>query len=687
MGGGIYCYGSSPTISNCIIENNNAEIGGGMYSRGEPDAINSPILTNCTFRNNSSEGFYGIYSSPTMTDCSFITNNFRGLRTNGGSPILTNCEFTGNLGGGVQCYSITLINCTFSGNSAGYGYGGGASFVTGWDGGSTVTVTNCTFSNNSAGSFGGAINALSSDISLTLTNCIIWDNTDKDGQSESSQVYINKNSSPAINNSCIQNLTGGFGGTGNTGNDPLFLDADGVDNVAGTIDDNLRIYTGSPCIDAGDNTVLPPAIVVDLDGNSRIVNTIVDMGAYEFGNYLVANAGANQYFKEIQLVTLDGSGSYFVNPGDVKQFEWTQTDGPAVELSDTSAVQPGFTPPIKAHYRFQLAVNDSSNTSAPDEVLVVVGNQIPVADGGEDFFCSVGQPATLDGSGSYDLDPDDVITYSWRQLQGPDIVLVGDDTAAPYFDCVEEGVYEFELVVNDGLDDSEPSTAEVTVYNPFQINSYTNGNQEGSAVGIDSAGNFVVVWRSWTNDGRGGGIFGQRFNAEGNKLGTEFKISTSTIAMGSYDFPSVAMHSSGSFVVAWAMMSNGKDVAVRLYDANGNPLTNELTGISYIDLDRTDPSIAMNSSGGFVVVYRGVIGIDHDVVSHILGQRYNASGVPQGDELFISQAYHSRKPDVAMDDSGDFVVTWYREGDSNNPPYGKYINYRRYNVDGTPNPA
>ena len=90
-----------------------------------------------------------------------------------------------------------------------------------------------------------------------------------------------------------QGWTGGPG-SGNIGEDPRFADADGADNVAGTDDDNLRLLPGSPCIDAGDNMVVPSAAAVDLDGNPRFLDDplapdtghgkppIVDMGAYEF---------------------------------------------------------------------------------------------------------------------------------------------------------------------------------------------------------------------------------------------------------------------------------------------------------------------------------------------------------------------------------------------------------------------
>jgi PKD repeat protein len=61
----------------------------------------------------------------------------------------------------------------------------------------------------------------------------------------------------------------------------LFVDADGIDDMFGTEDDNLYLLPGSPCIDTGDNSVIPESVLTDLDGNPRIVNNTVDMGAFE----------------------------------------------------------------------------------------------------------------------------------------------------------------------------------------------------------------------------------------------------------------------------------------------------------------------------------------------------------------------------------------------------------------------
>jgi len=74
----------------------------------------------------------------------------------------------------------------------------------------------------------------------------------------------------------------GTDGGGNIDSDPLFVDADGGDDIVGTGDDNVRLLPCSPCIDAGDNSVV--TVGIDLDGNERIVNGTVDMGAYETSN-------------------------------------------------------------------------------------------------------------------------------------------------------------------------------------------------------------------------------------------------------------------------------------------------------------------------------------------------------------------------------------------------------------------
>jgi parallel beta-helix repeat protein len=169
------------------------------------------------------------------------------------------------------------------------------------DSDSSVTVIGCTFSNNTASDSGGGMCNWDNS-SPTMTNCILWGNTAAAGN----EIY-NNSSTPLISYCNIAGC-GGSGGTwdsllgtdsgGNIDSDPLFVDADGEDDIFGTADDNLRLSPGSPCIDAADSNSVPADFAdldadgdtdertpLDLDGYPRIVGTVVDMGAYE-SNYI-----------------------------------------------------------------------------------------------------------------------------------------------------------------------------------------------------------------------------------------------------------------------------------------------------------------------------------------------------------------------------------------------------------------
>ena len=287
-GGGMYNYGNegacNPELINCTFNGNWAGFrGGGMYNNGDEGTCN-PELINCTFGGNSAGdqggGMYNRYSNPILTNCIF-TNNSAGDEGGGMHnyetvSIISGCTFIGNSapgGGGLNLdneIGSTLTNCIFSGNRAEDGGG-----IRGED--ENVTMINCTFSGNSADNGGGGI---CMDENIQLTNCIFWGNVAHGSMDESAQIRMRNSVSTIINYSCIQGWTGGWAGVGNIDVDPVFVDADGPDDIIGTADDNLRLLPWSPCIDVGDNSLVEPNST-DLDGNPRIINDIVDMGAYE----------------------------------------------------------------------------------------------------------------------------------------------------------------------------------------------------------------------------------------------------------------------------------------------------------------------------------------------------------------------------------------------------------------------
>lgn len=325
-GGAIYCNNSSPTINNCIITGNEAFLGGAVYnesssptfvdctfsenestedddSGGAMYNINSnPELLNCIFINNVAAGYGGgmdnQLSNPRLLDCMFTDNSARiggGMFNMRSEPNVSSCIFTGNsaeVGGAMtnERSSSIVLNCLFNGNTADDGGGMGNYTYSYFPGG--AVLTNCTFSNNSANNFGGGIRNYGNGDNPTLTNCILWGNSDSNGIVETSQI-LSQQGAVTINYSCVQGWMGGLSGIGNDGNDPLFVDIDGIDGIFGNVDDDLRLGIGSPCIDAGDNTAVPPSVTLDLDGEERFMDDhnvadtgngtapIVDMGAYE----------------------------------------------------------------------------------------------------------------------------------------------------------------------------------------------------------------------------------------------------------------------------------------------------------------------------------------------------------------------------------------------------------------------
>ncbi|MCX5852405.1 MAG: PKD domain-containing protein, partial [Deltaproteobacteria bacterium] len=126
----------------------------------------------------------------------------------------------------------------------------------------------------------------------------------------------------------------------------------------------------------------------------------------------IADAGPNQLVNEGVLVTLNGSNSSDPD-GTVASYQWTQTGGPSVTLSNSAAVSPAFTAPSVgtggASLNFQLTVTDNGGVQAlqdTDTCIVNVSNvnQAPIANAGPNQAVDEGMLVTLNGSGSTDSD-------------------------------------------------------------------------------------------------------------------------------------------------------------------------------------------------------------------------------------------------------------------------------------------
>ena len=187
--------------------------------------------------------------------------------------------------------------------------------------------------------------------------------------------------------------------------------------------------------------------------------------------------------------------------------------------------------------------------------------------------------------------------------------------------------------------------------------------------------------QSGSHDGGSNGIYAQRYNAAGVATGSEFQVNTYTT--GGQNSPSVAMDSDGDFVVAWHSFAQDGDnngIFAQRYDAAGVATGSEFQVNTYTTLGQRRPSVAMDAEGDFVVAWESN-GQDGDSYG-VFAQRYAATGVAQGSEFQVNTYTTSfqRDPSVAIDSEGDFVVVWesFQDGD------GSGVYAQNYNAAGAP---
>ncbi len=183
-------------------------------------------------------------------------------------------------------------------------------------------------------------------------------------------------------------------------------------------------------------------------------------------NHPVSIAGPDQVLATGATMHISGENSN--NPKGLPiTFEWSivsQPDGSSLSLSDPSLESFSLVGDVPGDYLFSLVVSDSEESSLADTLIITISAP-PVADAGDDREESAGSNVVLDGSGSYDAEGEP-ITYRWTMEEYPEgsqTDLKKDTYVDPVFRADLPGEYVVSLVVNDGLQDSEPDTIIISV--------------------------------------------------------------------------------------------------------------------------------------------------------------------------------------------------------------------------------
>lgn len=194
----------------------------------------------------------------------------------------------------------------------------------------------------------------------------------------------------------------------------------------------------------------------------------------------VANAGVIQNVSTGALVTLDAAGSTDTD-GDTLSYHWSIVLKPVESgsiLSDVSAVNPIIIVDTDGTYLFQLIVNDGKTDSPSSNVVVTAStaNSAPVANAGIDQNIYTSALVQLDGSTSSDVDGNN-LSYLWDIVSKPiasNAELSNKTIVNPALIADADGIYEIQLIVNDGIIDSIADTV-------FVISSTANSTPVSNA--------------------------------------------------------------------------------------------------------------------------------------------------------------------------------------------------------------
>lgn len=204
--------------------------------------------------------------------------------------MLDRCRVARNeavIGGGVAAFEgnpdLQLVSSLFADNWAS-AYGGGIAAGEG-----ELSVRNCTITNNRAGALGAGM-IVGRD--TAIANSIVWGNiVDPSGEEvwTDEVAQIDGIEFADIQYSDVQGWSGAYGGDGNIGLNPLFVEPVDPDGFYGPLEPDYRLKADSPCINAGLTETIdwgiwdPSPPYLDLDNKPRELCKFVDMGAYEFG--------------------------------------------------------------------------------------------------------------------------------------------------------------------------------------------------------------------------------------------------------------------------------------------------------------------------------------------------------------------------------------------------------------------
>lgn len=217
-----------------------------------------------------------------------------------------------------------------------------------------------------------------------------------------------------------------------------------------------------------------------------------------------------------------------------------------------------------------------------------------------------------------------------------------------------------------------------SVREDFQVNENAGGSDQVTPViAVAPDGSFIIAWSDERNGNRD--IYARQFTANGVPQGEIFRVNDDE---GTADQvrPAIAVDDAGNFVIAWEDLRRSNfDIYAQRYSVDGVPQgTNFLVNDDTGDAFQYEPSVAMNATGQFVIVWSD----SRPEGGRIYAQRYDREGTPQGANFRVTDENVGSSqlfPVIALDNSGSFLVAWSEKRYGNIDIYAQ-----RFAADGSP---
>ena len=202
----------------------------------------------------------------------------------------------------------------------------------------------------------------------------------------------------------------------------------------------------------------------------------------------------------------------------------------------------------------------------------------------------------------------------------------------------------------------------------FQINTYTSADQIDSDIALDSNGNILITWQSENQDGSSYGIYTQKFELTSSgvtKIGSEVQVNTTT--SGAQTDPEITALPNGKAIITW---ENGTDIYAQILGDNGSKIGSEIKVTSNVSVE-SNP-VVTSISTGFIITWQSNESGNNDIFT----QQFDINGVKVGDAIKVNTTVMAEQvePTITTLSDGGYIIAWQN---------GDIISAQRFNVDGS----